>query len=274
MLLAAASILMGFVILIWSADLFVAGAASIAENLGMPPVVIGLTIVSLGTSAPEVLVSITASVSGAGPLAIGNAIGSNIANIGMVLGITVLIAPLIVHQSCIKKEVPALLVATGGCAALLWDGVLSRLDGCLMVGALVLILTHMVRSQTHDAILAGEMGEEPLPHLRPLRAWLSFSAGLILLVVSSRMLVWGSVVTAQQLGVSELVLGLTIIAVGTSLPELAATIDRIERSIRAWAPAISSPSSATRQGTVQPNSAMLAAILATWSAPCAFAFFA
>ena len=124
MLLAAASILMGFVILIWSADLFVAGAASIAENLGMPPVVIGLTIVSLGTSAPEVLVSITASVSGAGPLAIGNAIGSNIANIGMVLGITVLIAPLIVHQSCIKKEVPALLVATGGCAALLWDGVL------------------------------------------------------------------------------------------------------------------------------------------------------
>ena len=104
MLIAAATILVGFIILIWSADLFVAGAASIAENLGLSPIIIGLTIVSLGTSAPEILVSLTAALSGAGELAIGNAIGSNIANIGLVLGVTVLVAPLLVHPSCMRVE--------------------------------------------------------------------------------------------------------------------------------------------------------------------------
>jgi cation:H+ antiporter len=224
MLLAAVSILVGFIVLIWSADLFVAGAASLAENMGMSPIIIGLTIVSLGTSAPEILVSITAAMSGAGTLAIGNALGSNIANIGMVLGVTVLVAPLCVHPSCMKQELPTLLVVTLAVGLLLIDGELSRLDGTLMMGALILILVQMVRSQSHDTDLLEEAEDEPLPHLSPLRAWLTFFVGLGLLIASSKMLVWGASEIAQVLGVSRLVIGLTIVAVGTSLPELAATI--------------------------------------------------
>jgi cation:H+ antiporter len=224
MLFAAAAILAGFIILIWSADLFVDGAASIAENLGMPPIIIGMTIVSLGTSAPEVLVSINASISGSGPLAIGNAIGSNIANLGMVLGATLLVTPLMVHHTAMKKEVPLLLIATFGTGALILDGVLTALNGWLMVAALGLIMIHMVRSQIKDTDLTAEVAEEPLPHLKPLRAWMSFILGLILLIASSRILVFGAVMAAKELGVSELVIGLTIVAIGTSLPELAATI--------------------------------------------------
>lgn len=224
MLLAAAGILVGFIILIWSADLFVAGAASIAENMGMSPIIIGLTIVSLGTSAPEILVSLTAAMSDAGDLAIGNAIGSNIANIGLVLGITVLVAPMMVHQSCMKKEMPVLLLVTFGAGMLLIDDELSNLDAGLMMGTLALIIIYMVRSQQQDAVLLEEAQEEYLHHLNPTRAWLTFALGLALLIASSRILVWGAVSIAETLGVSELVIGLTIVAIGTSLPELAATI--------------------------------------------------
>jgi cation:H+ antiporter len=224
MLLAAATILFGFIILIWSADLFVDGAASIAENMGMSPIIVGLTIVSLGTSAPEVLVSITATLSGSGELAVGNAIGSNIANIGLVLGTTLLVAPLMVHDSCMRKEVPLLLLATFAVGALIRDGSVSALDGWIMVGSLALILAFMIRNQSRDTTLLAEVDAEPHAHLPPLRSWLSFMIGLVLLVASSKMLVWGAVVTAKELGVSELVIGLTIVAVGTSLPELAATV--------------------------------------------------
>ena len=224
MLIAAAAILAGFIILIWSADLFVSGAASIAESMGMSPIVIGLTIVSLGTSAPEVLVSIISSLSGAGELAVGNAIGSNIANTGMVLGITILIVPMCVHHRCMRQEVPALLIVTLGVGLLLIDGVISRLDGYIMMGVLFLILFQMVRSQSADTSLVEEAEEEPLPHLRPIRAWITFAIGLTLLIASSRLLVWGAISIAQQWGVSELVIGLTIVAIGTSLPELAATM--------------------------------------------------
>lgn len=224
MLLASVTILIGLIVLIWSADLFVAGAASIAENMGMSPILIGLTIVSLGTSAPEIIVSFTAALSGAGDLAIGNAIGSNIANIGLVLGITVLVAPMMVHESCMRKEMPILLLVTLGAGALLIDDVLSTVDAWLMVGTLVLIIVHMVRSQQQDEVLAVEAADENLPHLNPARAWVFFFAGLGLLIASSRALVWGSVFIAETLGVSELIIGLTIVAIGTSLPELAATI--------------------------------------------------
>jgi len=224
MLLAAATILLCFIVLIWSADRFVAGAASIAENMGMSPIVIGLTIVSLGTSAPEILVSLTASLAGSGELAIGNAIGSNIANIGLVLGVTLLIAPLMVHQSCMKKEIPLLLLTTAAAGMLLLDGVLSRLDGWLMIGALVLLVTQMIRGQRKNLDMLTEIVEEPAHHMQPLQAWFSFLIGLLLLASSSKLLVWGAVFTAKELGVSELVIGLTIVAVGTSLPELAATV--------------------------------------------------
>ena len=224
MLLAALAILLGFVILIWSADLFVAGAASIARNLGMSPIIIGLTIVSLGTSAPEVLVSLTAALADAGQLAIGNAIGSNIANVALVFGATIIVAPLMVHARSVKKEVPALLIITFGVWALIWDGVLSRLDGLIMIGVLVFMLVHLVRTHTYDDELATEAADEPIPSLTPTRAWLTFLLGLALLIGSSKILVWGAVRAAGELGVSELVIGLTIVAIGTSLPELAATI--------------------------------------------------
>ena len=224
MLIAAVAILVGFVMLIWSADLFVAGAASIAENVGLSPTIIGLTIVSMGTSAPEILVSITAAMSGAGEMAIGNALGSNIANVGLVLGVTVLVAPLFVHSSCMRQEMPTLLLVTLAVGLLLIDGELSRLDGYLMMAALIFILVQMVRSQSHDPTLAEEADDEPLAHLKPLRAWFTFAVGLLLLIASSRLLVWGAAVVAGELGVSKMVIGLTVVAVGTSLPELAATI--------------------------------------------------
>ncbi len=229
MLIAAIAILVGFIVLIWSADLFVDGAASIAENMGLSPIIIGLTIVSIGTSAPEILVSINATLTGSGTLAIGNAIGSNIANVGLVLGVTVLLVPLMVDRSCMRKEVPTLLVVTLGTGFLLLDGTLSRLDGSLMMGALVLLLYQMIRSQTSDPVLLEEAETEPLPHLKPLRAWLTFLFGLLLLIASSRLLVYGAVMAAVELGVSELVIGLTIVAIGTSLPELAATLASARR---------------------------------------------
>ncbi len=224
MLIAAATILVGFIVLVWSADMFVAGAASIAENMGMSPIIIGLTIVSIGTSAPEVLVSITATLADAGQLAIGNAIGSNIANIGLVLGITVLVAPICVHQNCVRQEMPTLLVVTFACGLLLMDRELGRMDSLLMLLALVIIVVQMVRGQAQDETLQSEAAEEELPHLRPLRAWSTFLLGLALLIASSKLLVWGAVQIAQMLGVSELLIGLTVVAVGTSLPELAATV--------------------------------------------------
>ncbi|WOJ94982.1 calcium/sodium antiporter [Congregibacter variabilis] len=224
MLIPLLTILIAFAILMWSADMFVAGAASIAGNLGMSPVVIGLTIVSLGTSAPEILVSVTAALAGSGGLAIGNAVGSNIANIGLVLGITVLIAPIQVHPGCMRSELPTLLVVTAGTGLLLLDVELGRSDAILMITALVLILAQMIRAQVHDPKVADEAKDEELPQLAPGKAWTFFGIGLVLLMASSKTLVWGASAIAMQFGVSELIIGLTIVAVGTSLPELAATL--------------------------------------------------
>ena len=224
MLLAAASILFGFVALIWSANTLVAGAASIARNLGISPLIIGLTIVSLGTSAPEILVSLTASLSNAGPLAIGNAIGSNIANIALVLGVTALVAPLMVDGQCLKREIPVLLLATVGVGVLILDNVLSVQDGCLMVAAAALIIAFLTFSQLGSAEQAAQPSDEPMPELPPLRAWSTFLFGLLILILSSKLLVWGAVIVAEELGISELIIGLTVVAIGTSLPELAASI--------------------------------------------------
>ncbi|MEQ8514262.1 MAG: calcium/sodium antiporter [Chromatocurvus sp.] len=224
MLLASAAIIIGLFILVWSADLFVAGAASVAHNLGMSPVLIGLTIVSLGTSAPEIMVSVNAALTGAGELAIGNALGSNIANIGIVLGITVLVVPMLIRPGCVSIELPTLLLVTLGTGLLLLDRQLSRLDGVLMIGGLCLIMLQMIRAQSTDNGIISESDEEKLPELSATRAWLAFGIGLALLIGSSRLLVWGATDIAARVGVSELVIGLTVVAVGTSLPELAATL--------------------------------------------------
>ena len=224
MLIAFAAIIVGFLILIWSADQFVAGAAAIARNLGLSPVIIGLTIVSIGTSAPEVLVSLAATMSGAGELAVGNAIGSNIANIGLVLGITATVSPLLVLQRTIRNELGLLLIVTATAGLLLGDGTLSPLDGWLMLAALVFTLLYMLRSQSTDLELEAATDDETPADTSLARAWLTFTLGLVLLIASSRLLVWGAVAAANALGVSELVIGLTVVAIGTSLPELAASI--------------------------------------------------
>ncbi len=224
MLIASAAILVGFIVLVWSADLFVAGAAAIADNMGMSPILIGLTIVSLGTSAPEVLVSINAAMLGTGELAIGNAIGSNLANVGLVLGVTVMIAPIPVHKNRLKREMPTLLAVTLGCGLLLLDNELDVVDGLLMLAALTFILVEMISSQSHDPNAAEEAHVDELPHMPPKKAWVSFAIGLVLLSASSKLLVWGASEVALDLGISPLVIGLTIVALGTSLPELAASV--------------------------------------------------
>ncbi len=224
MLLATAAILVGFIVLIWSADLFIAGAAAIATNMGLSPIIIGLTIVSIGTSAPEILVSVTAALSDAGELAIGNAIGSNIANIGLVLGATLIIAPMTVQRGCMRRELPVLLMVTLGTALLILDGVLSRVDGLIMLATLTVIMAQMVRREEVDPDLLEEVSSITAAPPRMGKAWLTFFLGLLLLVASSRLLVWGATEVAEQLGVSQLVIGLTVVAIGTSLPELAATV--------------------------------------------------
>tara|TARA_R110001583_G_scaffold42081_1_gene133726 strand:- start:37 stop:1014 length:978 start_codon:yes stop_codon:yes gene_type:complete len=221
---AVGAILAGFVILIWSADRFVTGAAATAKNLGMSPMLIGLTIVSIGTSAPEMLVSGIASYTGAGGLAIGNILGSNIANIGLVLGATALIAPLPVKTGLMRKELPLLLAVTVIAGLLLVDGELDRIDGTVLAIGLVIVLILFARFQRYADPDEIAHEEEALPDLPQSRALLWLMIGLVLLAASSRLLVWGATEIATSLGVSDLIIGLTIVAIGTSLPELAASI--------------------------------------------------
>ena len=224
MLEASIAILIGFAGLIWSADQFVAGAAATAKNFGMAPIMIGLTIVALGTSAPEIIVSISAALSDAGELAVGNALGSNLANVGLVLGITALVVPIPIAPNLLKREIPLLLIATIGTSYCFYDSHLSILDGILMLTILAVIFTILVNSKSHQPDAEHEADVEHIPDLAQGKAWLLLIVGLLLLVGSSQLLVWGAKSVALELGVSELIIGLTIVAVGTSLPELAATI--------------------------------------------------
>jgi len=221
------ALILGFVTLVWSADRFLSGAASTASHLGVSKLLIGLTVVSLGTSAPEILVAFAAAVDGNPLLAVGNAIGSNIANIGLVLGITALIAPLPVSQGVLRTELPWLLGATLLTLVLLFDLQLSALDGVILLSALGYILFRLTRHQgSHGEGVADALQEEleELPQLSLGRAVFWMVAGLVVLLVSAELLVWAAVSVAEWLGVSELIIGLTIVAVGTSLPELAATV--------------------------------------------------
>ena len=227
MLVDCIAIIAGFILLIWSADRFITGAAATARNFDVPPLIIGLTIVGFGTSAPEMMVAGFASYEGSPALAIGNAIGSNITNISLVLGVAAIIAPLDVHSRILKKELPILLFATLMALTLLSDMSLSQLDGIILLSLLVILMWWItrqgLRNQTNDT-LTQEYIEE-LPDKMPIsQALFWLIVGLILLTVSSKLLVWGAVNIAVAFGVSELVIGLTVIAIGTSLPELAASI--------------------------------------------------
>ncbi|WP_422135064.1 calcium/sodium antiporter [Endozoicomonas sp. ALD040] len=223
MLIALAAILVGFIILTWSADRFVAGAAATASNLNVSRMLIGLTVVSIGTSAPEILVSLSAALQGFPGLAVGNAMGSNIANIGLVLGVTALIAPLPVKAALTKREIPLLLVITiisGLCIA---NGYLGRIDGLILLAGLVItlyLMIHWQKQHPDEAVVE----DEDIPELSSAKAWFMLGSGLLLLLGSSQLLVWGATEIAKAMGISDLVIGLTIVAIGTSLPELAASI--------------------------------------------------
>ncbi|WP_018874826.1 calcium/sodium antiporter [Thioalkalivibrio sp. ALJ1] len=232
MTLPLIAIIMGLILLTWSADRFVFGASTFAHGVGVSPLIIGLTIVAFGTSAPEIVVSVLASLQGNPGLAVGNAIGSNIANIGLVLGAAAVIAPLAIGRGMVRRELPILLLVSFGVLLLLIDGELRRLEGFALLAGLVAFTIWMALSARRAQKTVGEDTPEvvrgmveTIPdsnRLGPAIAWLVF--GLLLLLASSQALVWGAVEVAEQLGVSDLVIGLTIVAVGTSLPELATSV--------------------------------------------------
>lgn len=218
----------GFVLLTWSADRFVVGASALAYNLSVSPLIIGLTIVSIGTSAPEILVSVVASLQGNGGLAIGNALGSNIINIALILGVTALIVPLNVHSSIVRRELPVLIGVMLLGLLLLLDGSLGRFDGIVLLSGMALMLLWMTRigikeKSSHDPI-GEEFADEIQTNLSMSRAGFWIVVGGLCLLGSSKLLVWGAVAIAHAMGISDLVIGLTIVALGTSLPELAASV--------------------------------------------------
>jgi len=221
------AVLGGFLFLIWGADRFVVGAAATARNLGVAPLIIGLTIVGFGTSAPEMLVSAVAALQGNPGLAVGNAIGSNITNIALILGLTALIAPLAINSKLLRRELPILSAVMVAGLLLLLDGDLSRLDGAILLFGLVIMVVWMVRTgmaERDGDVLVTEFDDD-IPRNIPMpRALFWVFVGLLVLLGSSQLLVWGAVGIAQALGVSDLIIGLTIVALGTSLPELAASV--------------------------------------------------
>lgn len=228
MLLNFAMVILGISLLVWSADRFTGGAAAIARNLGISPLIVGLTIVAMGSSAPEIVVSINAALQETPGLAVGNAIGSNIANIGMVLSISAIIAPLKVQSAMLKRETPVLFAIMFITAGLIIDNQLTTVDGiilltCLMVYLIWLTFSAISSRNKNDLMLEELVDEIPdkMPNAKAL-GWLI--VGLILLQISSKLLVAGAIAIAKSYGVSDFLIGVTIVAIGTSLPELAASI--------------------------------------------------
>ncbi|MBS8240234.1 calcium/sodium antiporter [Marinobacter lipolyticus] len=231
--MAITAIIAGLVLLVWSADRFIEGAAATAKHLGMPSLLIGMVIIGFGTSAPELAVSAMAAADGNPGLALGNGYGSNITNIALIVGLTALIAPIAVHSQVIRKELPLLLVLTAIAGAQLIDGELSRLDGWVLLGVFAAVMgwsiVQGIRGKGDS--LVGDTEAELVAHPMPLKTALVWLVvGLVLLIVSSRMLVWGAVTIAQSLGVSDLIIGLTIVAIGTSLPELASALAAVKKN--------------------------------------------
>jgi len=227
MLIAIAQLIGGFILLVWGADRLVAGASALARNLGVSPLIIGLTIIAFGTSAPELVVSGVAAARGNPALAVGNAIGSNIANIGLILGLTALVYPLRVESETLKREYPVLTLIMIGSFIMAADLLYSRTEGWLLLTGLVALLIWMVRFALRrgpDDPLAAEYEAEIPKDMATRKAVMWLLVGLIILPLSSKFLVDGAIFVARSLQVSEAVIGLTVMALGTSLPELAAAL--------------------------------------------------
>ena len=232
MLLPTLSLIVGLALLVWSADKFVDGAAATARHFGMPALLIGMVIVGFGTSAPEMVVSALASIQGNPGIALGNAYGSNITNIALILGLTALLSPIAVHSQVLRKELPILIGVTVLAAWQIFDGALTRMDAVVLLGVFFALMGWTIWQglRNKDDVLATETEQDLAAASMPLpRALMWLVIGLALLIVSSRMLVWGAVSIAQAFGVSDLIIGLTIVAVGTSLPELASSLIAVRK---------------------------------------------
>lgn len=230
MALSIVAVIAGLALLVWSADKFVDGAVGVARFCGMSSLLIGMVVVGFGTSAPEMVVSALSALQGNPELALGNAYGSNIANIALILGVTAIIIPVVVKKIALRRDLPILLAVSGLAFYQLHDGAISRMDAVVLLAVFAGIMLFNILSER--AIAKKASAENPIDAVPPDSAkktslsksilWLVL--GLVLLVASSRMLVWGAVEIARSLGVSDLLIGLTIVAVGTSLPELASSI--------------------------------------------------
>lgn len=231
MILSIVAVVIGLLLLVWSADKFVDGAVGIAKFCGMSTLLIGMVIVGFGTSAPEMVVSALSAIQGNPELALGNAYGSNIANIALILGVTAVIMPVLVKRDALRRDMPVLIAVTVLSVVLLLDGNVSRMDGVILLLVFAGVMAFNIWSELRATKKAGDAsvdaeceaanGETALSIGRSV-FWLVL--GLVLLVASSRALVWGACNIARSLGVSDLLIGLTIVAVGTSLPELASSI--------------------------------------------------
>lgn len=232
-MLPVIAIIVGFVLLLLSADRFIEGSAAAARHLGVSPLLIGMFVVGFGTSAPEMVVSALAALSGNPSLAFGNAFGSNIVNTGLVVGLTALMMPICVNSAIVRRELPLLLAIGVLSGILLLDSELSRGDGLLLLAGFIALVAWIVISgvRSREDTLVPEIERELDAHaMSPRRASFWLVAGLVLMVMSSRLLVWGAVEVATSLGISNLVVGLTIVAFGTSLPELAASLMAARRN--------------------------------------------
>jgi cation:H+ antiporter len=232
LLLFFSALIAGLVLLLWSADKFVDGGAASAKHLGVPTLLIGILIIGFGTSAPEMLVSLIAALDGNPQLALGNAFGSNITNIALIIGATAVVAPIVVHSRIISKELPLVLIITLASGWMVYDGVLSFLEGSLLLLGFGMLIFWSIygglkaRADSFSCEVDRDIQEHEMG-LKESLFWLF--AGIVLLIASSKLLVWGAVGIATALGVSDLVIGLTIVALGTSLPELSSCIVAVKK---------------------------------------------
>jgi len=226
MLLPIIAVILGLAVLVWSADKFVDGAVGVAKFCGMSTLLIGMVIVGFGTSAPEMVVSAISAMQDAPELALGNAYGSNIANIALILGVTAIISPVIVVRKALKRDLPVLIAVTVLAVILALDGAIGRIDGIVLLLVFAGVMGFNIVSEIRQKHKGGQVedSEENSTDVSLGKSLLWLLLGLVLLVASSRALVWGAVAIARTLGVSDLLIGLTIVAVGTSLPELASSI--------------------------------------------------
>lgn len=226
------AVAVGVWVLIWSSDRFVSGASGIATFFKMSPLVIGIVIVGFGTSAPELVVSTSSALRGNPALALGNAYGSNIANIGLILGFTALMAPIRFNSSILRKELPLLTLVTLASVVVLYDLNLSLINGLFLLFIFALVMTFLIRmslKNPDDDLLKTIAEEIPAVKMNLKKSILQLMIGLVLLILSSKAVVWGAVELALLAGVSELIIGLTVVAIGTSLPELASTLSAVRK---------------------------------------------